>query len=287
MPARVGPRDAISHGGFALVPTMSNLKESNRKCRIFFQLLGLGVADASPRSLHWNVHISNLYIVFICMHLVFVVKYHVHIFHFLDWMGWFNDWMKYVATVLSTFVIIIESAVKRDRQMQLLEVAEACEQDMVIFFRRHELRDINRQFCGRFQRRFKFFTIWYVVSELCLVPMVFVPAYRKSAYYYLCTGIMVWICRYRHFQHILYMDKTDYLMRLVIEALKRCKTPLQVTRIQQLFRVPVQMVDLQNDFFGLSQSLNFIFNNLQLLGDTYWIYWRLLNGCCTPGFYSK
>lgn len=73
----------------------------------------------------------------------------------------------------------------------------------------------------------------------------------------------------------------ELLAKVLSDAGRIVMTEMRLQHLQELYLMSEEMVKLQNDFFGLSQAMNLAFNNLQLLGDTYWTYWRFLNGGAT------
>lgn len=204
-------------------------------------------------------------------------------------MGSVNDTIKYAATVSATFLILFESYAKRNLLCELTAFSRRFQHDIKGFLKQKELDYCNRKFWRSYKIRFFSFSIFYVVSEVILIPIYwFNDYYRSSIFFLIGTDIFICICRYRHLQHILYMNLVRHQLKLIARVLRSgTMTEAKLRSLQELFCISATMVKLQNNFFGISQSMNLIFNHLQLLGDAYWTYWRYLNGCCSPGTISK
>lgn len=264
--------------------------DSIQKVCLVYQSMGLGFVtrDSSPRKIRLATTWFLLQMAIIVTNVALMLKFHRLIYYYHDAMGAFNDLIKYIATVCATILIIVESYRKRHKLAQIEELAGAFQQEMVVFLRRKELVKSNRKFWHNYKIKFFAFTIYYVLSEAILIPVYLLSRnYSKSIAYVFSNNVMIGICRYRHLQHVLYMDLVDYELRLLVHILRSGKVSEQkLGRLQELYGNTGQKVKLLNNFFS-SQSMNIIFNHLQLLGDFYWIYWRHLNGCCSVGFYSK
>lgn len=206
-------------------------------------------------------------------------------------MGLVNDWMKYVATITATLMILSESYLKRNTLSNLYNLVGDFEQKMLELIPRKTLIKSSREFYKRFSIKFGLFSFFYFLAEAYILPLLFMKDYSRTTLYFFCNSGIIMLCRYRHLQQIFFIDLLKHLMELLIVELKKgAKKDIRrkrIKHIQEMFRIPSDINKLQGQFFGLSQSTNFIFNYLQLLGDSYWIYWRYLNGRCNLGFYSK
>lgn len=265
--------------------------DSLQKFCIVFRTMGLGYLTGEDRAFaNYKATITFiLQMALLIANMLLLIMFHRFVYYYHDAMGAVNDLIKYLATISATILIIVESYLKRPKLAQIKELAATFQQEMVVFLQRKELRKSNRQFWWRYKIKFFSFTVAFVLSEVVLVPIYLLnDDYRNSIAYFLSNNIMICICRYRHLQHILYMDLVDYELKLLLKILRKGTiSAMKLRRLQELYGIAVKMIKLQNDFFGLSQSMNIVFNHLQLLGDAYWIYWRNLNGCCSIGFMSE
>lgn len=272
---------------------MFELTEIIEKWCVFFWILGLGATKKeSPRDLCCDSRktIFCVQILIILSLASLMVFFHRSLYFYLDAMGAVNDLIKYIATVLATLLILVESHLKGERLREINELATEFQQDMVLFIKRKDLRRFNKAFLKDYKIRFTLFTALYLISETVLVPIYVTNSfYRFSLLFHFGNNLFIGICRYRHMQHILYMNLVHYQLKLMVKVLRNGNglTNAKLRRLQELFGIVAKMVRLQNHFFGWSQTMNLVFNHLQLLGDAYWIYWRYLNGCCSPGFYSE
>lgn len=273
--------------------TMFDLTETMEKWCIFFWILGLGATEKCSRVIPMGCFAKLIFYVQILVIMslsILMVLFYRYLYFYLDAMGAVNDIIKYAATVMATISILVESHLKEEQLREINELATEFQQDMLLFIKRKDLRRYNKAFWKDYKTRFTYLTALYLISELVLVPIyVKNTYYRLSLIFLMCNNIFIGICRYRHLQHILYMNLVHYQLKLMVKVLRNGHglTNVKLRRLQELFGMGANMVRLQNNFFGWSQTMNLVFNHLQLLGDAYWIYWRFLNGCCNPGFYSE
>lgn len=224
---------------------------------------------------------------------IFVAYTHC-VYFYLDLIGAVNDLIKYVATVFATILILLESQRKGDKLWRLNDLAMEFQQKMLVFMRRKELARNNKKFWRSYTMKWLAFTIFFGISESLLLPIYLLyfnqTSYKLSLLLLVGNNLFITICRYRHLQHIMYMTLVHHQLELIVKVLRDSRVVMsgeKLQRLQELYGITEEMVRLQNDYFGLSQAMNLIFNHLQLLGDAYWTYWRVLNGCCTPGAISK
>lgn len=282
----------------ALVHNMSCCKDPLEKWCFLFRLMGLGMSKEEPEQLSRNPIFCRRYswefyfkLIVVFVDVFLLLKFSHIIYFYLDLIGAVNDLIKYSATVSATVVILFESYVKGGRLCQLNELAMSFQQDMLGFMKRKEVCTLYAKFWKGYKIKFLSFTIFFIVSELVLWPIYLnSDAYRQSFVLLIGNNVFITICRYRHMQHVLYMDLVHFQIKMLIKVLSDTRLPMtghKLRRLHELYLASAEMVTLQNNYFGLSQAMNLIFNHLQLLGDAYWTYWRYLNGCCTPGSIRK
>lgn len=275
--------------------SMANLR---RLC-VLFRVLGLGTSSVqkvpTPNSSVLRLFCNRIdaeFILKLCVVLgdfTLLLIYGHCIYSYMDLIGAVNDLLKYVATVSATILILVESQGKGDKLWRLNDLAMEFQQKMLIFMRRKELATNNRKFWRGYGIKLMSFSIFFVASDALLLPI-----YLRRAEYSLLlligTNIFVTICRYRHLQHIMYMTLVHYQLELLVKVLRDGRVVMtgpKLQRLQELYAIAEEMVRLQNDYFGLSQAMNLVFNHLQLLGDAYWTYWRILNSVPAEGSISK
>lgn len=259
--------------------------DSVEKWGSFFRIIGLG----SMHNSRWRRVIFGIQNLCLIVNFLLLLMFYRYIYLYQDAMGTINDVVKYSATLSATGLILIESLWKEHQLWQLSEVVHEFQQDIGCFVRRKHLEQWNLKFWKSFKIRFFIFTAFYLASELSLFPIYLSNSfYHSSTFFLMGTNLFIYICRYRHWQHVLFMDLAHFQLELLKKVLRGgIASNAKLRRLQELFGNTAQMVKLQNSFFGVSQSMNLIFNHVQLLGDAYWTYWRYLNGCCTPGSFSK
>lgn len=261
---------------------------------LFFRVIGVGGTSRQPRKI----------ISFECTTLEFYLKLAIvfsdavllmncirTIYYFLDLMGAVNDLIKYTATVFTTSLILIEAHLKAHKLWQLNKLANEFQQEIMPLINHEDLLRSNRRFWWKYKIKFFAFTAFFVTTETVLVPLYMTnEVYKSSITLLIGNNLFIIICRYRHLQHVLYMELVRYELELIVKVLSNSQgleSGKRLHRLQNLYMKTVEMVELQNEYFGLSQGMNLVFNHLQLLGDAYWTYWRYIHGCCTPGSISE
>lgn len=268
------------------------------KFNLFFRILGLGTNcgnNERTETRFFSCAPNNreflFRFLFVLTISIVLLKFSSSIYLYLDIMGAVNDVIKYSATMLATAIILLDSHTKGHSYCQLNELATQFHTNLQGFMKRRRLADCHHRFWQRYKLKFWSFSVFYILSELSLVPIYMQnPHHLNSLHLVMGNNLFIAICRYRHLQHILFMDLVHYLLQLTRKVLKEHRhtmTQRKLKQIQEILDLCVDMVRLQNKFFSLSQAMNLCFNHLQLLGDIYWFYFRYLNGGWTPGSFSK
>lgn len=276
-------------------PTMFDLMSSVNRLGVFFRIIGLGntkrVDNKSSRKCIANSSlwfVVKLLVVFV--DVVLLVKYRNCIYFYQDTMGAVNDLIKYGATVLSTVLILFESHVKADKLCHLTELATEFQREILSFVKPRELTQHNRRFWRNYKIQIVIYSSVYLIFEIVVFPLYMSSStYKYSLGLLIGSNIFIVICRYRHWQHVFYMKLVHHEVELLVKVVSdgRAWSAETLQQLKAIYGIPVEMVKLQNDYFGLSQAMNLIFAHLQLLGDAYWIYWRTLNGGYSVFSYSK
>lgn len=274
--------------------SMANLR---RLC-VLFRVLGLGTSvqkEPAPNPSAIRLFCNRIDAEFILKlgvvlgDFTFLLIYGHCIYSYMDLIGAVNDLLKYVATVSATILILVESQRKGDKLWHLNDLAMNFQQKMLIFMRRKELATNNRKFWRSYGIKFISFSIFFMASDALMLP-IYLRRAKYSLLLLIGTNIFITICRYRHLQHIMYMTLVHYQLELLVKVLSDGRVVMtgpKLQRLHELYMIAEEMVRLQNEYFGLSQAMNLIFNHLQLLGDAYWTYWRILNGAPSYGSISK
>lgn len=272
------------------------------RCCIIFRVIGLGTSSspASKKSEKGNLIFRffncvafefYLKLLFVVVDTLLLIRFSHKVYFFLDLMGAVNDIIKYLSTVFTTILILVESHRKGDTLWRINELATEFQQKMLFFMRPALLSGFNKRFWRKYTVQFASFTIFFLTSEVALFPVYLLHnSYKYSFILLVGNNVFITICRYRHLQHIFYMSLVHHQLELLIKVLRDRRfmmTSAKLQRLQELYEISEEMVTLQNDFFGLSQAMNLIFNHLQLLGDAYWNYWRYLNSSWSPGSLSE
>lgn len=273
---------------------MFNLIKSLNRWFVFFRVLGLGVTQEPLQKERFLFNKTNLFFVLrlsiVIGDALLLYKFHRHIYFYQDAMGAINDLIKYTATVLATINILWASHLKGDQLQELTELTMRFQEEILFLMSAQDLVKHNKKFWCWFRIRIVSFTVLFAISECAVLPFYWTNHVYKSSFFFLIGNfIFILICRYRHWQHMLFMNLVHHQLELLVKVLSegRAWSAVELQRLKELYEIPVDMVGLQNEYFGSSQAINLIFNHMQLLGDAYWMYWRYLNGGYSPGSFSK
>lgn len=273
---------------------MFSLIKSINRWFVFFRVLGLGVTNEPLRKERFFFNKNNLFFV---LRLSIVVgdacllyKFHRHIYFYQDAMGAINDLIKYTATVLATINILCASHLNGNQLQELTQLAIKFQEEILSLMSAQDLVKHNKKFWRGFRIRIVSFSLLFAIFEFAVLPFYWTNHVYKSSFFFLIGNfIFILICRYRHWQHMLFMNLVHHQLELLVKVLSdgRAWSAVKLQQLKELYEIPVEMVGLQNEYFGSSQAINLIFNHMQLLGDAYWMYWRYLNGGYSPGSFSK
>ncbi|XP_055691122.1 uncharacterized protein LOC129794347 [Lutzomyia longipalpis] len=211
-----------------------------------------------------------------------------------DPLGRFNDWIKYYAALFTSCLILTESYF---RVRQLIEIFRLSGRlDGIFGSIRVDLSQESVTSYRVYIRKFLPFAAMLLLLEIWALP--FFLTNTPMFNYWILTFPMLLQSRFRQLQHILYIDLCHHYARVLASNVKELAVFLNALEgtsgdssaeyrrkfvnyrfrvLQRAHHVVWEISNCINTYFGWSQVANYAFHFLQLLADSYWLYYRFYN----------
>lgn len=261
-----------------------------------FQLLGfcpLREFNLSKRGRFKNSIISSIWSCLLLGILLFQtgIAYHFDkvVFSSEDLFSKFNNILKFVVISIVSYTVQIISIVRRHESFHFWEsYNNLCRNHKII------IRDTNRILSiNMFFVKIYVYIILCVIAEINVEPLFKIGSFQTTYFFrilYLCPMIVL---RFHYFYYLMYVEILRANLRtlneeveLIIKLSKMSTRTSKNHRLdnfvlerlkgaQSFYNLIYEMADWVNESFGWTLLANFLNSFVQLLSDSYWIYWQL------------